>query len=1644
MNTIKSSPQSICGGHNQTRRFLPAQPIPSKFFMKTTPTMIHKILAAITVLALLAFAPRAQATAYTAAGGGGEWTSSSTWTAGSGYPSASSDTFTIGSGITVTMQSGDSISIASGTTTGTLTISNSASLTLSGNMTITTTTGNVNNNGALTIGGTGSGSGTLTQGNNANFTFTQSNGGAPSFTIAATAPGNTVTYSGSGPAVKVTTYQNLTFSYSGSSSYSWSSSIIVNGTLTAGLGSTSTALNNVQGTFGAITVNGGAITANAAINVSGNLTVTSGTLYAQTGLLTVSGTTTVNGGTIELGSSGATFTGNFALSTGTFNSSFSGQNGPVTFGGSLTVSGGTFTESTGTTAFSGSGQTITGTITIPSMTVNGTYANAGTLTVSTALAGSGTLTQNANSTLNLGGTAATLTLAASANTPNMVAYTKSGTQTVLPTTYYNLTLSGTSAKTVTGVTVNNILSMQGTATATGTAPTYGGSAILAYQGTASQTTGIELPTSPTAVPNLTISNSAGVVLGTNVTVSSALTLTSGALSIGAAHTLTLNGTIAIISGSLTGSATSGITCSGSTALTLPAVASGLENLTINNTGGVTLGSALSLASNGTLTLTAGALNNSTANITLAAGDTISINTGSLNVAPVFGGTVNVTYTGTTAINTGPEIPTSSTVLTNLTVNNSGGVTLSGAAKVNGTLTLTAGALSSAGNLTIATGDNIFINSGSLSGTPTFSGTVNVTYNGSGAINTGTEIPSSTSALNNLTNADSAGVTLSGAATVNGTLTLTSGSFAVGANTLTLNGPTIAGTPANLSTTSSSSLVYGGSSGSVSIPSSVTALKNLTINNTSGVTLNSSPTLSGTLTVGAGATLNFNSDKITVASAPSLAGALKMEVAKTGANTFTGSKLTQSAGTLTYGGTLTVTASGQTLALNDSIPLFSAGSYGGGFSTVSGPTTPAGLTTNVTQLTGGTGGNELIVCSGTLAASAAASTTICNGSSYALNGSASGGSGSGYTYSWTSSPSGFTSSSANPTVTPSVTTTYTLTVTDANGCTASTTVTVTVNAAAGVTLNHTTDTICGNSTESVTATPSGGATGGNWTSSGTGSFSSTTAAATVYTPSAADITAGSVTLTTTTTGQTSPCGAATATDVVTINAPPVVSGQPSSSTNCVGDTASFTVTTSDASDLYQWFTNGVALTNGATGNGSTIGGATNATLAYTNVQAADAVTNIYCVLSNTNGCSTTTTTNVSLTVNPLPTAYSVTGGGSYCAGGSGVDVQLSSSDSGVNYQLYVGATPVGPAMAGNSGQAIDFGDQITAGTYTVVATSASTGCTATMSGSATVTVNPLPVVSGQPSSSTNCVGTTASFTVSTSDVSDLYQWFTNGVALTNGATGNGSTIGGATNATLAYTNVQAADAVTNIYCVLSNTNGCSTTTTNVSLTVNPLPTAMISPSSTNICSGSSATLTASSSASAPSYVWSDGETTPSITVTPVATTNYTVTVTDGTTGCANTSANATVTVNALPTTSAISGTNSVSAGEAGVTYSVALTGGSSYAWTVPGGATITAGGTGPNNNQITVTFGVTSGNVGVTETNSSGCTGTPQTLAVTVKPTLLTVTLSGNTLTINWGGTQTLESASNLIGPWTPVTTNTGPYTINVTAQPQQFYRCVAP
>ena len=104
---------------------------------------------------------------------------------------------------------------------------------------------------------------------------------------------------------------------------------------------------------------------------------------------------------------------------------------------------------------------------------------------------------------------------------------------------------------------------------------------------------------------------------------------------------------------------------------------------------------------------------------------------------------------------------------------------------------------------------------------------------------------------------------------------------------------------------------------------------------------------------------------------------------------------------------------------------------------------------------------------------------------------------------------------------------------------------------------------------------------------------------------------------------------------------------------------------------------------------------------------------------------------------VPTVFDMTGVGGTCSGAnSDTAIGLANSQTGVNYQLYRGATAVGAAVSG-TGSAISFGVHNATGTYTVVATSAVGGCTATMTGSVTVIKYNTPVLPTATVTDVNC-------------------------------------------------------------------------------------------------------------------------------------------------------------------------------------------------------------------------------------------------------------------------------------------------------------------
>jgi hypothetical protein len=182
-------------------------------------------------------------------------------------------------------------------------------------------------------------------------------------------------------------------------------------------------------------------------------------------------------------------------------------------------------------------------------------------------------------------------------------------------------------------------------------------------------------------------------------------------------------------------------------------------------------------------------------VTLADGATIRRVNGSMTAAPIFGSSVNVRYTSSShSTVTGPELPTSSTVLADLQIlTDTVSVILNSNLTVNGILTLSNGVFDNNGSaddlsLTLANNATIRRATGTLTVPPIFGTNMSLEYISTlSDVTTGFELPVTTSTLNNLTLTSTKIVTLGADAVVNGGLSFASNKIVTGVFSINAKG-----------------------------------------------------------------------------------------------------------------------------------------------------------------------------------------------------------------------------------------------------------------------------------------------------------------------------------------------------------------------------------------------------------------------------------------------------------------------------------------------------------------------------------------------------------------------------------------------------------------------------------------------------------------------------------------------------------------------------------------------------------------------------------------------------------------------------------------------------------------------------------------
>ncbi len=309
----------------------------------------------------------------------------------------------------------------------------------------------------------------------------------------------------------------------------------------------------------------------------------------------------------------------------------------------------------------------------------------------------------------------------------------------------------------------------------------------------------------------------------------------------------------------------------------------------------------------------------------------------------------------------------------------------------------------------------------------------------------------------------------------------------------------------------------------------------------------------------------------------------------------------------------------------------------------------------------------------------------------------------------------------------------------------------------------------------------------------------------------------------------------------------------------------------------------------------------------------------CTVTKANGCEAVTNA-ITVTVNALPAAPTISANGpvTFCNGGS---VTLTASQSsGIVWSNAATTASINVNASGS---------------FTVDYTDAN-GCTAS-SAATTVTVNANPA---SPTISANGPTTfcTGDSVVLTSSQATGNQW-------SNTATTQSITVLASGSYSVVYTDA----------------NGCTATSNPVQVSVSnsPAPTVQAT-GSTTLCPGETVTLTSSV---ADTYLWSNGATTQSITVSAAGTYSVTVTNSNACNGV-GASAPVTVVVNPAPTAGFTFSTN-----QGVVTFTNSSTGGTVYNWDFGDNSFSTAAA--PQHvyltsNNFTVTLVVT---------NAQGCTDT---------------------------------------------------------------------
>jgi hypothetical protein len=410
-----------------------------------------------------------------------------------------------------------------------------------------------------------------------------------------------------------------------------------------------------------------------------------------------------------------------------------------------------------------------------------------------------------------------------------------------------------------------------------------------------------------------------------------------------------------------------------------------------------------------------------------------------------------------------------------------------------------------------------------------------------------------------------------------------------------------------------------------------------------------------------------------------------------------------------------------------------------------------------------------------------------------------------------------------------------------------TTTITINELAQVTAGSD-QVICEFEDVSLSGSISGGATTGTWTASSgvnSGIFDNDNSPSAVYTPSANDITNGTVTLTFTADDPIVPCATVSDNVIITINqAPTVEAGDPKSI--CSIDTVTMTATLGGNASSGTW----------SSSSGATSFDDINSPNAIYTPSAADisngSVTLTY-TTDDPDGSGPCSAVSDDVDVNiSLASTVDVGSDNSICSNESyavsailagGATSGIWSTSGGGNFDSAISTdTNYNPSISDIANGSV---------TLTFTTTDAISPCSE-ISDSLDLEIKRAVEITSQPVNTGVCVSSPASFSV-TAEGDDLeYQWYH---ASTDIKVNDNAFVSGSTTNTLNFLETKASDAEDYYVIVSSGNSECSEVrSSDVTLAVNQVIEIIVDLSSQAVCAGSTATFTVEAIGTISEYIW----------------------------------------------------------------------------------------------------------------------------------------------------------------------------------------------